>query len=104
MPIFISSSVAKRSALVEEGDENGAENGTGDASQPADDDHGDVLDGEAEIEGFRRDASHVEGPQCAGEAGVEGADAEGEELVGKIGIPIPSAARSLSRMAMKARP
>src|SRR5215471_5554852 len=62
-------------------DEPGAEEGPQDASHPADDYHEEDLEGAVQVEGLRLDRAQVrEGPQRPGDAAVEGADAEGEEL------------------------
>ena len=90
--------------LVEHGNEEGPENRARYAPEPPYDDHCNILHGEEESKGLRRNARDIVSPQAACDPRVEGAYGEREELVLEMGMPIPSAARSLSRMAMNARP
>ena len=91
--------------LIQGHDENGAEDGSGDASQSADNDHGDKFDGQPQIKGFRCNADHVVGIKSARQIRHKRSLWQMKAVcIGKMGMPIPSAARSLSRMAIKARP
>src|SRR5262249_24868950 len=65
----------------EEGDEDGPEHGAEHGAEPADDDHGEVVDGHADLELLVVGDAQVVGIEDPGDARVKGGDGEGEELV-----------------------
>src|SRR5215467_3722962 len=65
----------------EEGDEDGPEHGAEHGAEPADDDHGEVVDGDADLELLVVGDAEVVGVEDPRHPRVEGRDGEGEELV-----------------------
>src|SRR5262249_42190610 len=65
----------------EEGDEDGPEHRAEQGAEPADDDHGEVVDGDADLELLVVGDAEVVGVEDPRHPCVEGRDGEGEELV-----------------------
>src|SRR5262249_49526959 len=65
----------------EEGDEDGPEHGAEHGAEPADDDHGEVVDGDADLELLVVGDAEGGGVEDSRHPRVEGGDGEGEELV-----------------------
>src|SRR5262245_32248578 len=65
----------------QERDEDGAEDRAQDGAQAPDDDHGEVVDGDADLELLVVGDAEVVRVEDAGDAGVEGGDGERQELV-----------------------